>query len=61
VLTFLFDKQKAMEALLPLEEAWGGNIAQRMERDAKRWAAAQAGKNDVQQARAGDGEGPGAA
>ena len=41
VLTYLFDKDKAMQALLPLEEAWGGNIAQRMERRAEAWAAAQ--------------------
>ena len=40
VLTYLFDKDKAMQALLPLEEAWGGNIAQRMERRAQAWAAA---------------------
>ena len=40
VLTYLFDKQKAMDALLPLEEAWGGSIAERMDRDAKRWLAA---------------------
>jgi penicillin-binding protein 2 len=53
VLTYLFDKQKAMEALVPLEEAWGGNIAQRMERDAKRWAATQAIKKNVQQAESG--------
>jgi penicillin-binding protein 2 len=52
VLTYLFDKQKAMEALVPLEEQWGGNIAQRMERDAKRWAAMQAGKKGIQQAEA---------
>ena len=41
VLTYRFDKDKAMQALLPLEEAWGGNIAQRMERRAEAWAAAQ--------------------
>jgi penicillin-binding protein 2 len=50
VLTYLFDKQKALDALVPLEEAWGGNIAQRMERDARRWAALQAAKKNVQQA-----------
>jgi penicillin-binding protein 2 len=41
VITYLFDKQKAMEALVPLEEAWGGNIAERMERDARVWLAAR--------------------
>jgi penicillin-binding protein 2 len=56
VLTYLFDKPKAMEALLPLEEQWGGNIAQRMDRDAKRWAATQGAKKNVQQAKA-DGDG----
>jgi penicillin-binding protein 2 len=42
VLTYLFDKDKAMEALLPLEAQWGGTIAQRMERRAQEWAAARA-------------------
>ena len=41
VLTWLFDKGKAMETLLEFEKNWGGTIAQRMERDAKRWLAAQ--------------------
>lgn len=40
VLTFLFDKPKALESLRLLEEGWGGDIAQRMERDAQRWEAA---------------------
>ncbi|MDQ4088536.1 MAG: penicillin-binding transpeptidase domain-containing protein, partial [Pseudomonadota bacterium] len=39
VLTYLFDKDKAMLALLQLEQQWGGNIAQRMERRAQAWAA----------------------
>ena len=39
VLTYLFDKDKAMSALLPLEQQWGGNIVQRMERRASEWAA----------------------
>jgi penicillin-binding protein 2 len=42
VLTYLFDKQKAMDALLELEQGWGGNIAQRMERDAKLFLARKA-------------------
>jgi penicillin-binding protein 2 len=49
VLTYLFDKQKAIDALIPLEESWGGNIAQRMERDAARWRAAN-GAGPTQQA-----------
>jgi len=40
VLTYLFDKEKAMQALAPMEEAWGGNIAQRMQRRANQWLAA---------------------
>jgi penicillin-binding protein 2 len=39
VMTYLFDKQKAMDALAPLEEQWGGNIQQRMARRSERWAA----------------------
>ncbi len=30
VMTFLYDRQKAMDALLPLEAAWGGTIEERM-------------------------------
>jgi penicillin-binding protein 2 len=30
VMTFLYDRQKAMDALLPLEAAWGGTVEQRM-------------------------------
>jgi penicillin-binding protein 2 len=37
VLTFLFDKQKAFEALAGFEEQWGGTIAERMEAEARRW------------------------
>jgi len=37
VLTYLFDKDKAMAALLPLEQAWGGNIFERMARRAEAW------------------------
>lgn len=44
VLTYLFDKPKAMEALTALEEGWGGNITERMKRDERRWLAAQAAK-----------------
>jgi penicillin-binding protein 2 len=36
-LTYLFDKQKAMAALAPLEEEWGGTIAERMQRRADAW------------------------
>ena len=50
VLTYLFDKDKAMEALLPLEQQWGGNIAQRMERRAQEWAARSSGDGPEAQA-----------
>jgi penicillin-binding protein 2 len=43
VMTYLFDKDRAMANLLPLEAQWGGNIAQRMERHAQEWAARGAG------------------
>jgi penicillin-binding protein 2 len=36
-LTYLFDKNKAMAALAPLEEQWGGTIAERMQRRADAW------------------------
>jgi penicillin-binding protein 2 len=39
VLTYLFDKPKAMEALFELEKGWGGTIADRMKREAEQWAA----------------------
>ncbi|MEL6875399.1 MAG: penicillin-binding transpeptidase domain-containing protein, partial [Pseudomonadota bacterium] len=32
VMTFLYDREKAMENLEPLEEAWGGDIKTRMDR-----------------------------
>jgi penicillin-binding protein 2 len=40
VMTYLFDKDKAMERLRPLEQAWGGNIAERMARRTAEWNAA---------------------
>jgi len=39
VLTYLFDKDKAMQALVALEQSWGGTIAERMARRAEAWAA----------------------
>jgi penicillin-binding protein 2 len=39
VMTYLFDKDRAMAALLPLEAQWGGNILQRMDRETRAWAA----------------------
>jgi penicillin-binding protein 2 len=42
VLTYLFDKPKALEALAKFEEAWGGTLAERMAVREERWRAAQA-------------------
>ena len=50
VLTYLFDKDKAMQSLLAFEAQWGGNIAQRMERDAEAWAARQAAGGEAEEA-----------
>ena len=47
VLTYLFDKDKAMEALLPLEQQWGGTIAERMERRTREWAARSGQSTDL--------------
>jgi penicillin-binding protein 2 len=45
VLTYLFDKPRALAALATFEEQWGGTLAERMERRAQAWlAAAKAGK-----------------
>jgi len=45
VMTYLFDKDRAMAALLPLEQQWGGSIAQRMERHAEAWASRAPGSS----------------
>jgi len=39
VMTFLFDRNKAMERLAPLEESWGGDIPTRMARRSAEWNA----------------------
>jgi penicillin-binding protein 2 len=39
VMTYLFDKDRAMAALAPLEAQWGGNVLQRMDRETRAWAA----------------------
>jgi penicillin-binding protein 2 len=41
VMTYLFNRDMAMEALLPLEQQWGGTIAERTARRAEAWAAAK--------------------
>lgn len=42
VLTFLFDREQAMERLAGLEAGWGGDIATRMAAKSSAWKAAQA-------------------
>ncbi|MCM8556679.1 penicillin-binding protein 2 [Sphingomicrobium sediminis] len=52
VMTFLFDRQKAMEALAPLEEAWGGTLAERtqaFQEEVLRIAEARAAERAAQQ------------
>jgi penicillin-binding protein 2 len=39
-MTFLFDQQKAMDALAPLEQQWGGTLAERTARRAAQFEAA---------------------
>jgi penicillin-binding protein 2 len=41
VITYLFNKDLAMQALLPLEQEWGGTIAERTARRAEAFAAAR--------------------
>ena len=38
-MTFLFDQQKALEALAPLEKQWGGTLAERTARQAAKFEA----------------------
>jgi penicillin-binding protein 2 len=57
VLTYLFDKAKAMESLARFEEQWGGTLAERMERRAQSWlAAAKAAKEGSPGGTAGTGD-----
>lgn len=39
VMTFLYDREKAMEALLPMEEAWGGTASERLDKKYREFAA----------------------
>jgi penicillin-binding protein 2 len=50
VLTYLFDKNMAMDALLPLEEQWGGTLTERTARRAEAWAAARRSGDSPRQA-----------
>jgi penicillin-binding protein 2 len=42
-MTYLFDKQKALAALAPLEEQWGGTLAERNARQLGNFKAAALG------------------
>ncbi|HEX8223544.1 MAG TPA: penicillin-binding protein 2 [Allosphingosinicella sp.] len=44
VLTYLFDKPKALAALATFEEQWGGTLAERMAARAERWLAEAAAR-----------------
>ncbi|WP_420605475.1 penicillin-binding protein 2 [Novosphingopyxis sp.] len=44
VLTYLYDKRKAMDSLLGLEQQWGGDIEQRMARDLALFRARDSGE-----------------
>ena len=41
VLTYLFDKEKAMAALVEMEKGWGGNIGERMQAQQIAWMASR--------------------
>ncbi|MGN6596847.1 penicillin-binding protein 2 [Sphingopyxis terrae] len=42
IFTFLYDREKAMEALTAFEAGWGGTIKERMDRDYAAWKAGMA-------------------
>ncbi len=41
-MTYLYDKQRALDTLATLQPTWGGDIATRMSRDKAKWQATQA-------------------
>jgi len=41
-MTYLYDKQRALDTLATLQPTWGGDIATRMARDKAKWQATQA-------------------
>ncbi|HEX8527913.1 penicillin-binding protein 2, partial [Allosphingosinicella sp.] len=55
VLTYLFDKPRAMEALAKFEEQWGGTLAERMERRAQSWLAAAKAEKEARERASGAG------
>ncbi len=46
VMTYLFDKRRAMTALARSSEQWGGDIRGRLARRADQWDAAQAAREN---------------
>ena len=46
MLTYLFEPQRAMDTLQKLEPGWGGDIRERMDREAAAWQAAKAAPRD---------------
>ena len=54
VLTWLYDKEKAMTTLLALEKGWGGDITTRMTTKANAWRAAKSGAAAVASAEPGN-------
>ncbi|MGZ8286921.1 MAG: penicillin-binding protein 2 [Allosphingosinicella sp.] len=55
VLTYLFDKPRALAALAGFEAQWGGTLAERMEARAQRWVAAAKAEKEAREAAAGAG------
>ncbi len=56
VLTFIYDKEKAMETLNALESSWGGTIEQRMARDLARYRANKAAEENATNGAASDSD-----
>ena len=54
VMTYLYDKGKAMEQLTTFEEQWGGTVAERMDRSLARWRAENETTSEAQAKKAAD-------
>ncbi|HEU0134307.1 MAG TPA: penicillin-binding protein 2 [Allosphingosinicella sp.] len=55
VLTYLFDKPRALASLATFEEQWGGTLAERMEARAQRWLAEAKAAKATRDAASGSG------
>jgi penicillin-binding protein 2 len=55
-MTYLYDKQKALDTLAKLQPSWGGDIATRTARDKTAWQAAKAAEAAAQQAAPDEGD-----